>query len=231
MEPGDREKTAFRVAEPIEGQCLFEWRVMPFGLRNAPPTFQRYMTQVMAPCLGFCLVYMDDLLVYSPTQVQHLEDVSRVFLTLRKAQLKVKYSKCVFGALSVEFLGHVIQGGHIAIEPTKKDAVCGWESPLKSAKQVRQFMGLVSYYRNFIPNMSTIAEPLTRLTRKHVRVEWGGEAEQAMRELKGAVLQAQELTVWDGEREIRVTTDASDVGMGAILEQLNDEGEWRIVAS
>ena len=85
LEPDDREKTAFRIAEPIKGQCLFEWRVMPFGLKNAPPTFQRYMTHIMAPCSGFCLVYMDDLLVYSPTQEQHVRDVNHVFTTLHDA--------------------------------------------------------------------------------------------------------------------------------------------------
>ena len=103
------------------------------------------------------------------------------------------------------------------MEPAKRNAICGWEAPLRTAKQVRQFMGLVSYYRNFIPHMSIIAEPLTRLTRKHIRIEWGEEAEQAMRELKEAVVRAQELTVWDGEKKTRVTTDASDVGMGAML--------------
>ena len=112
MEPQDRAKTAFRIAEPIRWTLsLFEWKVMPFGLKNAPPTFQRYITLVMAECVPCCLVYMDDLLVYSTTPEQYLQDLEQVFHTLQKAKLKVKKEKCVFGATSVEFLGHVISGG------------------------------------------------------------------------------------------------------------------------
>ena len=92
-------------------------------------------------------------------------------------------------------------------------------------------MGIVSYYRNFIPRLATIAEPLTRLTRKRTRLEWGWEAEQAMESIKEAVNQAQALTVWHETFPTRVTTDASDVGMGAILEQYNDNGTWVVVSS
>ena len=99
---------------------LFEWKVMPFGLKNAPPTFQRYMTLVMAECVSCCLVYMDDLLVYSVTPEQHLLDLKKVFHTLQNAKLKVKKEKCVFGTTSVEFLGHVISGGRIEMEPNKR---------------------------------------------------------------------------------------------------------------
>ena len=168
---------------------------MPFGLKNAPPTFQRYMTLVMAECVSCCLVYMDDLLVYSTTPEQHLLDLKQVFHTLQAAKLKVKKEKYVFGATSVEFLGHMISGGRIAMEPNKKDAILMWKSPLTTSKQVRQFLGLVSYYRSFIPRMSTVAEPLTRLTKKRTRMEWGFEAECAMKELKEAVRHAQSLAV------------------------------------
>ena len=141
---------------------------MPFGLKNAPPTFQRYMTLVMSECCDCCLVYMDDLLVYSDSRESHQTHVTRVFATLTKAGLKAKMSKCVFGASQVEFLGHTITHGTINMEETKRNAILGWTSPLETAKQVRQFMGMVSYYRNFIPHLATIAEPLTRLTRKRV---------------------------------------------------------------
>ena len=231
MEPDDRDKTAFRIAEPVRGHCLFEWRVMPFGLRNAPPTFQRYMTLVMTPCEGHCIVYMDDLLVYSATREQHVKDVANVFVTLRQAQLKVKRAKCVFGATAVEFLGHVVTEGRIAMEPSKKTAIVQWKSPLTTPKQVKQFMGIVSYYRNFIPRLSTIAEPLTRLTQKRTRMEWGWEAECAMERLKQAVIEADDLVVWDPTLPTRVSTDASDVGMGAIIEQRRCDEVWCIVSS
>ena len=231
IEPEDRHKTAFRIGEPVNGHCHFEWRVMPFGLKNAPPTFQRYMTLVMNECADCCLVYMDDLLVYSPTQAEHQQHVTRVFKALSAAQLKVKLTKCVFGVRSVEFLGHTVSHGVIAMEDAKKTAIAKWESPLTSAKEVRRFMGMVSYYRNFVPQLATIAEPLTRLTRKRVHMEWGWEAQQAMEAVKTAIATAHTLTVWCPQRETRVTTDASDVGMGAIIEQKHDGDQWRIVTS
>ena len=230
IEPQDRAKTAFRINEPVDGNCHFEWRVMPFGLKNAPPTFQRYMTLVMNECADCCLVYMDDLLVFSETHTDHIQHVIRVFDILMKAKLKVKMSKCVFGTERVEFLGHVISQGHIDMETSKRKAILQWTSPLTSAREVRQFMGIVSYYRNFVPHLATIAEPLTRLTRKRIRIEWGYEAQEAMEALKRAILNAQTLSVWDNSLPTRVSTDASDVGMGAIIEQKHETG-WKITSS
>ena len=131
------------------------------------------MTLVMSECSDCCLVYMDDLLVYSETQESHQTHVARVFATLTRAGLKAKMSKCVFGAPQIEFLGYIITHGTINMEEGKKNAILGWKPSLETAKQVRQFMGMVSYYRNFIPQLATIAEPLTRLTRKRTRLEWG----------------------------------------------------------
>ena len=160
-----------------------------------------------------------------------MQHVSRVFRTLADAQLKAKLAKCVFGVRTVEFLGHVISQGRISMDPSKRQAIVSWGTPLTSPKQVRQFMGLVSYYRNFVPHLATLAEPLTRLTRKRVRMEWGWEAENAMEGLKKAIMRAEELTTWSETLPTRVTTDASEVGMGAILEQMHGEGQWKIVAS
>ena len=152
MEPQDRAKTAFRIAEPIDGHCLFEWKVMPFGLKNAPPTFQRlYDACNGRVCLLLSWYTWMICLCIAVTPEQHLQIRSKSFHTLQKAKLKVKKEKCVFGATSVEFLGHVISGGRIAMEPNKKDAILMWKSPLTTPKQVRQFLGLVSYYRSFIP--------------------------------------------------------------------------------
>ena len=192
---------------------------MPFGLKNAPPIFQRYMTLVMNECSDCCLIYIDDLLVFSNTKKACCTHLTRVFEALEKAKLRAELSKCSFGVTKVEFLGHVVSKGVIDMDPQKKDAILKWQLPLTSAKQVRQFMGLVSYYRNFIPFLSTLSEPLTRLTRKRVHLEWGWEAENTMTAIQNAIKQAQTLTVWNESAKTRVTTDASDVGMGAILEQ------------
>ena len=139
--------------------------------------------------------------------------------------------KCVFGATRVDFLGHTVTQGHIEMETSKKQAILRWESPLTSAREVRRFMGLVSYYRNFVPHLATLAEPLTKLTRKRAHLEWGWEAQQSMELVKTAITDAQSLIVWDSSLPTRVTTDASDVGVGAIIEQQRDDGVWSIVSS
>ena len=97
IKPKDQPKTAFRLAQPVKGMCHYEWRVMPFGLKNAPPTFQRYMSLILKDCTAFCDVYMDDIIIYSHTIKEHKEYVKKVLQTLREVRLKVKLSKCTFG--------------------------------------------------------------------------------------------------------------------------------------
>ena len=118
----------------------------------------------------------------------------------------------------VEFLGHVVSPGKIDMAADKREAILKWQAPLTTPRQVRQFMGLTSYYRNFVPQFATIAEPLTKLTCKRTRMEWGYEAQCAMDSLKRAIMEALALTVWDPNKDTRIATDASEVGLGAILE-------------
>ena len=176
------------------------------------------MAVVMAPCAAFYLVYIDNLLVYSPSREQYYIDVEKVFQALTQAQLCVKSSKCTFGTSEVEYLGHVVFPGRIDMANDKKTAILKWESLLTTSKQVRQFIGLTSYYRNFIPRFATIAEPLTRLIDKHTRMKWGYESQYAMDELKAVVSKAIALTVWDPNHPMRIATDTSKVGLGVILE-------------
>ena len=117
------------------------------------------------------------------------------------------------------------------MESDKKEAILRWRAPLTTPKQVRQFMGLVSYYRNFVPNLATLAEPLTRLTQKRTRMDWGWEADCAMKKVQEAIAEAQGLTVWRAGRPTRVSTDASNVGLGAIFEQKDENDQWKIVSS
>ena len=175
IRPEDRPKTAFRLAIPVKGSCHYKWKVMLFGLKNAPPTFQRYMSLVLKDCVGFCEVYMDDIIIYSESVEEHLKHVKKVFQTLQEAQLKVKMEKCTFGQESVEFLGHVLKGGRIWMRPEKQEVISNWHEPLKTAKEVRQFLGLASYYRNYVENFATIAALLIALTRKRSTVTWNWE--------------------------------------------------------
>ena len=232
INPGDRHKTAFRLGKAVRGHCHFEWRVIPFGLKNAPATFQRFMTVVLALCAAFTIVYMDDVLIHSRSKLEHVEHVSKVFAVLKEKQLKVKKAKCEFFQQEIAFLGHVVNGGKIYIDDDKRAAIVRWKSPLKDARQVRQFVGLTSYYRTFIPHFSTIMEPLTTLTHKRSKFQWTWDAEQAMQLIQQQMAQVSACWVWQEGRLTRVVTDASGVGVGALLEQwVEDSKNWVMIAA
>jgi hypothetical protein len=161
MHPTDVEKTAFRTHH-----AHFEFLVMPFGLSNAPATFQALMNDMLRPFLHrFVLVFFDDILIYSSSWSEHLQHVGLVFTALRAHGLFLKRSKCSFGALSVTYLGHIISADGVAMDSDKVAAVASWLTP-RSPRGVRGFLGLAGYYRKFIRDFGSIATPLTRLLRK-----------------------------------------------------------------
>jgi len=184
MHPADIEKTAFRTHHGH-----FEFLVMPFGLSNAPATFQALMNDVLRPFLRrFVLVFFDDILIYSTSWSEHLQHVGLVFTALRAHGLFLKRSKCSFGALSVAYLGHVISADGVAMDSDKVAAVASWPLP-RSPRGVRGFLGLAGYYRKFIRAFGSIAAPLTRLLRKEAFV-WMAEADEAFAALKRALSSA-----------------------------------------
>ena len=213
MHPGDIEKTAFRTHHGH-----FEFLVMPFGLSNAPATFQALMNDVLRPFLRrFVLVFFDDILIYSTSWSEHLQHVGLVFTALRAHGLFLKRSKCSFGALSVAYLGHIITADGVAMDSDKVAAVASWPLP-RSPRGVRGFLGLAGYYRKFIRDFGSIAAPLTRLLRKDAFV-WTAEADEAFAALKRALSSAPVLQMPDFERQFVVDCDASGTGFGAVLHQ------------
>ena len=139
---------------------------MPFGLTNAPATFMDLMNRVCRPMLDrSVIVFIDDILVYSKTQEEHEEHLREVLETLRRENLYAKFSKCEFWLREVQFLGHLVNQKGISVDPAKVEAVMSWEVP-RSPSEIQSFLGLASYYRRFIQNLSKIAVPLTRLTKK-----------------------------------------------------------------
>jgi hypothetical protein len=161
MRPDDVHKTTFRTHDG-----LYEFLVMPFGLCNAPATFQALMNDALRPFLRrFVLVFFDDILIYSVTWTDHLRPLRTVLSVLRQHRLFVKRSKCTFGSPSVSYLGHVISEADVAMDPAKVQAIHEWPVP-RSARAVRSFLGLAGYYRKFVHNYGTIAAPLTALTKK-----------------------------------------------------------------
>ena len=215
------EKTAFTVPEPIQGSAHFEWCVLPFGLVNAPPFFQRIMDQCFQDFGREIRVYMDDVLVPSASLSDHVSLLRRVLRTLRQNALKAKRSKCVFAATSIQFLGHELKEGGIAVAEDKVAVLQRWRGPFVNVKQVRQFVGATSYYRSFIPGYAAMAMPLTRMTRKNAVVVWSVDAQQAVDRILHALATAPVLASHAHDRNDRITTDASAVGLGAVFEQQN----------
>jgi hypothetical protein len=173
MHPADVHKTAFRTHDG-----LYEFLVMPFGLCNAPATFQSLMNDVLRPFLRrFVLVFFDDILIYSHSWADHLRHLRAVLTELRQHHLLIKRSKCAFGVTSISYLGHIISEDGVAMDAAKVQAIHDWPVP-HSARAVRGFLGLAGYYRKFIRNYGEVAAPLTTLTMKE-GFAWGPEAAAA----------------------------------------------------
>ena len=170
MHPNSKDKTAF-----ISHSGLYEFNVLSFGLTNAPPNFQRLMNKVLHGLdWKICLIYIDDIIIFSSTFQEHLHHLALVFSRLREANLKLKPSKCKFASHSVDFLGFVVSSDGISPNPDKIEAVRSFPVPT-SVKELRSFLGLSNYYRRFVEGFSKIASPLNRLTRKDAVFSWSPE--------------------------------------------------------
>ena len=224
MSEQDKEKTAFTTHKG-----LYQFKVMPFGLCNAPSTFERLMEIAMRGLQwAACLVYLDDIVVFSPDFESHLERLGTVLGRLEEAGLKVKPSKCCLARREVSFLGHVVSAQGIATDPAKVRSVRNWPVP-RTLTEVRSFLGLAGYYRAFIPQFATVAKPLSALADKGRAFRWDGECEEAFRELKNRLTSAPVLGYPVEEGRLTLDTDASDLGLGAVLSQ-QQEGQERALA-
>ena len=204
---------------------------MPFGLMNAPSTFQRLISRVLVGCEAFTSAYIDNVLVFSDNEEEHKTQLRKVFECLANHNLRIKPKKCEFFQSRISFLGHVLHNGQIAVENSKVEALDKWRGPLTTVCQVRQFLGLASYYRMFVPNFSAIAAPLSTMTRKDSRIVWSKEAQTSLNMIIETLKHAPPLMVWNSKRDTRVTTDASLVGIGALLEQFDEsDNKWKPIA-
>uniref|UniRef100_A0A383WFN5 Reverse transcriptase n=1 Tax=Tetradesmus obliquus TaxID=3088 RepID=A0A383WFN5_TETOB len=216
----DIPKTAFRTR-----YGHYEWRVMPFGLTNAPATFQALMNDVLRPFLDdFVIVYLDDILIFSKTLEEHLEHVDKVLTALKKARLYAGLDKCAFAMKEVAFLGHIVSGEGIKMDPKKVEAVREWPAP-RNVTEVRSFLGLTGFYRRFIHHYAHKALPLTNLTAGGAKWKWRGDVEaKAFEDLKNALVSAPVLVTPDSTLPYEVYTDASKFALGAVLLQNQGKG-------
>ena len=225
MEDQDKCKTAF-----TSPYGLFQFNVMPFGLTNAPATFQRLMSMVLRGLQWeICLVYLDDIIIFSTTFSEHLQRLDTVFSRLADAGLTVKPSKCHLLCKSVEYLGHVISPAGVATDPAKTATVASWPTP-SSPAHVRSFLGLASYYRRFVPNFAAIAAPLSAASQKGSRFQWTPECQNAFDLLKTHLTTSPVLAFPDFQRPFLLDTDASDLAIGGVLSQVNDSGKEQVIA-
>ncbi len=232
MKESDIEKTAFTCCFG-----LYEYVVMPFGLKNAPPTFQRMMNELFMDYLyDWMVVYIDDILIYSKTFEEHMEHLKIVFDILRKANLMMKLKKCKFLEQNIEFLGHIVGKDGIKVDPAKIEKVKDLKIPT-TVREVRSILGLCSYYRKFVKDFSKIAKPLNELLKKNKdnkeknpKIEWNEERQEAFEILKQKLIEAPILQSPNFNKEFILITDASGIGLGAVLSQLNNEGKEVVIA-
>lgn len=225
MKEGDEHKTAF-----LTRYGLFEYVVMPFGLCNAPSTFQAFINDVLREYLDiFCSAYLDDILIYSNSKDEHIEHVGKVLEQLKKAGLFLDINKCQFHVKEIKYLGLIITVDGLKMDPRKIDTILQWKAP-RCTKDVQSFLGFANFYRRFIHGYSRIAAPLTSLTRattsKEFAYPWAldGAEQRAFDTLKKAFTTAPVLAHFDPDRETWIESDASDYIVAAVLSQKNDDG-------
>ena len=224
LDPDAQDKSAFATRTG-----LWKWKVLPFGLTSAPATFQRLMEQVLQGLhWKTLLLYLDDIIVVAPDFQTHLQRLEEVLGRLQKAGLKLKPGKCELLQHMVRYLGHIVSEEGVATDPAKVEAMKDWPPP-KEVKELQAFLGMTGYYRQYIPDYATIAKPLTQLIGKDTLWRWGEEAQGAFDQLKEGLTTAPVLGYPDPGKTYILDTDASAVGVGAVLSQVQ-EGQERVIA-
>lgn len=216
-----KEKTAFTV----QGRGLFEFVTMPFGLHNAPATWQRFIDRVVGDDLEpHVFVYLDDIIVVTQDFDHHLEVLKKIFERLRAAEVTLNREKCCFCRQELRYLGYVVDSRGLRVDPEKVQAIMEIPIP-KSQKTVRQFCGTASWYRRFIPNFASRIHPLTSLLKKSKKFMWTDDAQGAFEDIRSCLIKTPILTCPDFDAPFTISCDASGVGLGAVLSQDCGKGE------
>ena len=196
---------------------LYQFKTMPFGLRNAPATFQRMMTRITEG-MSRCATFIDDVCLYDSDWKMHVENVTELLRRLDKAGLTINLPKCEFGQAQITYLGHVVGRGKISPKECNVEAISKFERPT-TRKEIKRFLGMAGFYRKFVENFSTIAEPITRLLKKDTRFNWTSQCQDSFEKIKLVLKNHPVLKAPEFDKPFSICTDASDVGAGAVLMQ------------
>lgn len=215
VHPDSRDKTAF-----ISSFGLFNFLRLPFGLRTAPASFMRIVDKIIKPFQSFCVAYLDDIVVYTNTDNydKHLVDLGKVLTALSEAGVKLNKEKCELAVKSISFLGHKVSQNALDPLESKTEEISNWPVP-KSVKEVRIFLGLAGFYRQFVPRFSIISAPLSDLLKKDQEFLWQQKHEQAFVKLKELLINPPVLRSINENKQFQLICDASGLGCGVVLEQ------------
>ena len=232
MEEESKPLTAFTVG-PLG---FYECERMPFSLTNVPATFQHLMENCLGELhLSWCIIYLDDIIIFSDNPKEHLRRLSGVFAKLDKAGLKLKPNKCEFFKTKITYLGHIVSSRGIEMDPKKVEAVKNWTVP-KTVTDIRSFLGFNNPYRRFIKGYANVVRPLNLLVsgdnanHKKAMIEWTKECKIAFDKLKELCTRTPILAYANYKKPFQLQTDASDLGLGTVLYQRDDENHQRVIA-
>lgn len=222
----DRKKTGF-----VTQEGHFQWTCLPFGLKTSPAIFQRILSNILRKykLTDFAVNYIDDILIFSKTFTQHLEHLTQLLDAIKTEGFRLKFTKCTFASNLVKYLGHIIQNN--SVKPVKDNLISIKKFPVpKTQKNVRQFLGKINFYHEYLPKSAIILDPLHNLLRKNQKFCWSDDCQKAFDMIKNLLCSQPVLEIYDQNLPINIYTDASLEGVGAILKQVQPDGKERPVA-
>lgn len=222
----DRQKTGF-----VTQEGHFQWTCLPFGLKTAPAIFQRVLSNILRKynLKDFSENYIDDILIFSKSFKEHVEHIEKVIKAIASEGFRLKFKKCTFATKSVKYLGHIIENN--TVRPMKDNLISIQNFPTpKTQKNVRQFLGKINFYHEYIPKSSVLLDPLHKRLRKNEKFIWSENCEKAFTDIKKLLCSQPVLEIFDNNLPIRIYTDASLNGIGAIFKQVQDNGKEKPVA-
>lgn len=222
----DRKKTAF-----VTQEGHFQWTCLPFGLKTSPAIFQRILSNILRryKLTDFAVNYIDDILIFSKTFSEHIEHIRQLLDAIKTEGFRLKFTKCTFASNSVKYLGHIIHNN--TVRPIRDNLISIRDFPIpRSQKNIRQFLGKVNFYHEYIPNSTILLEPLHKLLRKNQKFIWSAECQQSFESVKKLLCSQPILEIFDQNLPIEIYTDASLNGIGAVLKQTQPNGNKKPVA-